>query len=261
MSVQQEVAATEIHEIVESSAMRNTPVAITCQIGGSWRSYRSRFLGLRDGELWVEYPQPEPGREAPQVDLGSRLGAAFKQRHHKYVFTAAVLQVADFALAGGAAVRGVQIEWPVKMQRLQRRAFYRAGVPSDRPAFVEFWQGSPGQDPRGALREKLLYTGKLLDISAGGVRLQLIGDRNPQLQTGDPVGMLLKLHGLDEPLRVGGQFRHAARDEFGTTLGIQFMGLTESGDGRKLFHSISRIVCEYQRIELRRARAGVTQFF
>lgn len=255
MIAQREVPADQIRETVEVSAVRNTPIALTCRLDGAWQNFRSRFLGLRNEELWIEYACPEPGRAIPELLPGMKLGVAFKQRHHKYVFTSAIQAIADFQLSPGVKVRGLRIDWPGKMQRLQRRSFYRATVPMDQPVFCEMWQGGIGNEPQSDIRQKLVFNGQLTDLSAGGMRVRLLGDRDPAFHVGDPVGLSLRFHGMSEPIRVDGQFRHAAQDEFGTCLGIQFVGLTEIADSSKLFQTISRIVCEFQRIELRRSYA------
>lgn len=255
MIAQREVPADQICETVEASAIRNTPIAVTCCLDGTWHNYRSRFLGLRGQELWIEYAAPESGQAIPELLPGMKLGLAFKQRHHKFVFTSPILAVADFQLSPDLKVRGLRIEWPRRMQRLQRRSFYRASIPADKPVFCEMWQGGLVGEPKGALREKLVFNGQLVDLSAGGMRLRLVDQRDPAFHVGDAVGVILQSACLREPVRVDAQFRHAATDEFGLCLGLQFVGLNETSDGRKAFQAINQLVCDFQRIELRRQRS------
>ena len=258
MSLQQEVPFSQVRETIENSAIRNTPLVLSHQVNESWQNYRSRFLGLRGEELWLEYAQPDPGRAVPKLVVGQKLGVAFKQRHHKFVFTTRIINIAEFRLTPELAVTGVQIDWPEKVFRLQRRSFYRASVPIDRPMYVDLWQGGLAQEPDAKLRDKLVYSGQVADISAGGFRIRMVPGRDPALQCGDSIGALVRCAGLVEPLRVDGQFRHADQDEFGLLLGIQFLGLTETPEGRKTMQVINQLVSEFQRIELRRNRSGVS---
>lgn len=259
--VQMEVPAEQMADVVEVAASRNTPIALTCMVRQVWRNYRSRFLGMRGDEVWIEYPSAEQGRPVPEMVPEQKLGLAFKQRHHKFVFTSTVLRVADFDLSPTVTVRGVQIAWPKTIRRLQRRAFYRVNIPSDKPVFTEFWEGGLAKEPPEHLRENLVFHGKLDDISAGGCRARLTEDREIAFHAGDALGMRLKFRNGQEPIEVDGLFRHAASDEFGPWLGVQFAGLNETAQGRRALNQITDAVAEFQRIELRRSRTGAKEAF
>ena len=47
MAVQQPVVAEHIRDIIEISALRNTPLALTCRVDDTWQNYSTRFLGMR----------------------------------------------------------------------------------------------------------------------------------------------------------------------------------------------------------------------
>ncbi len=240
MTVQQPVASERIRDTIEVSALRNAPLALTCRVQDTWQNLRSRFLGMRSGHVWIEYPQGQAGQPAPEVGLGQKIGVSFKQRHHKYVFSSAVRETATIQLDAETAVRGLSVAWPAYMHQLQRRMFVRVDVPHDNQVFVDFWEGGLDHEPSEDLRDKLMYHGQLVDLSIGGFQVRLLGDVDPRFMAGAPMGVTL-LFGDNESIRVDAQFRHTNPDEFGTTLGMQIVGLNETARGRKSMDRIGEI--------------------
>ncbi len=251
-----DLSPEEARDIVVDAAVRNTPAALTCEREESWRNYPSRFLGVRGSELWLEYPPAQAGLDTPDLRVGQLLGVAFKQRHYKYIACSSIADIGMFEPDEGEKVYGVRIDWPERMQRLQRRAFNRAIVPADRPAFVSLWEGGVANEPPEPLRANLVYTGQLVDFSAGGFRVRLLDARDGGFQVGDLFGAILTFAGASQHLRVDAEFRHAQTDEFGLTMGMQFAGLTQTARGREVLQHIIRIAAEYHRLEMVRKRTA-----
>ncbi|MFW6153995.1 MAG: PilZ domain-containing protein [Planctomycetota bacterium] len=249
MAVQHPVVSERIRDILEISALRNTPLALTCRVDRTWQTFRSRFLGLREGKLWIEYPQAPAGdeRSAPTLATDQKVGIAFKQRHHKYVFTTGVAQVAACRLTPETTVRALRLTWPQRMRQLQRRVFHRVEVPQDRRVFVDLWEGGVEQEPPVALRDKLLLHGHLVDLSIGGFQLRLLGDADPRFRVGTPLGAALLNADGAKPIKLDCQFRHTNADEFSTTLGVQIVGLNETAAGRKTLERLGRVIRGFQR--------------
>jgi len=258
MALQQEVDAETIEHVVKAAASRNSPVAMTVRRGELWQSYRSRFLGLRGNQLWLECATSDTNT-LPALEVGQKIGVAFKQRHYKFVFTSVVVETAEFTPAPDVTLRGLQIAWPSRMFKLQRRMFQRADVPGRRWAFVHFWEGGLTQEPQEELRDKLTYTGQLVDISAGGYRVRMLGASDPGFQTGDPLASKITVQGVNGALEADGMFRHTTSDEYGVTLGVQFVGLTETEEGRQTLIRIGRLVTDFHNVHSNRRRPIRTQ--
>jgi c-di-GMP-binding flagellar brake protein YcgR len=256
MAVQEKVAAEEMMKIVQVAALRNTPIAVTSRVGETWQSYRSRFLGLREGDVWIaKLSAAVPGQSTTELDAGRRIGVAFKQGHYKYVYSSEVLPAGEQHPILGGKTPGIRVAWPTDMLQFQRRMFERALVPSGRRAFVTFWEGGLIREPQTQVRDKLTYHGQLVDLSAGGFRVRLLAGADPGFRTGDPLGAEIVIDGQAAQIRVDVQFRHSMPDEFGVTLGMQLMGLAESDDGRKVLGRISQFVQEFQRANRRGNKA------
>ena len=258
MSLQEHVPTEQTRQILQTAALRATPIAVTCRMGGVWQSFRSRFLGVRDGHPWIDRAVPAtPGQPSAELAAGQKIGIAFKQRHCKYVYSTQILAVAEFPSSPDATVRGLRVDWPTDMLQFQRRMFNRVIVPTGRQAFVTFWEGGLDREPVGHMRDRLSYYGQLVDLSAGGFRVRLLGSADPGFRCGDPIGADFIIDGRASFIKLDSQFRHAIVDEFGVTLGMQIMGLVETDDGRKTLNRINRLVQEFQRSSRRHGRVRV----
>lgn len=254
MPAQQEVAGDQIRSLVQSSAERNTPIALTCRMDEAWRNYHSRFLGVRDGQLWVEYARASEGDPPPELTAGQLLGIAFKQRHHKYVFTARILAIADFHPLPEVTIRGLRLEWPTRMQKLQRRMFYRVTVPASQPIFAGLWRGTHDSVMETGTR----IGGQVIDLSAGGVRVRLLENQAVPFQVGEALKIELrqrKDNVAGESIRADAIYRHTANDEFGVTVGLQLVGLTETAKGRATFNQLGQIIAAFQKNDRRHGGA------
>ena len=247
MTVQERVSPEQMREILELAALRSTPAALTCRLRDTWQTYRSRFVGLRHGQMWLEYGRGAPEQIPAVHEAGQRIGVAFKWRHHKYVFSAMVGEVADFQHSPQVRLKALRIAWPTEMHQLQRRVFFRVDVPDGRLMHAHFWEGGLSAEPTGQLRDKLVYCGQVVDLSAGGFRVRLLAGGDPGFQVGAVIGVELKTDSGGEAIKLDAQFRHTQADEFGVTLGLQIMGLTETSRGRKTLERIGRIMREFQR--------------
>ena len=246
----QELDIRQIKEVVGEATARHIPTTITLRTEEHWTHLRSRLVDVGDERILIEMPIDENGtpREFSPAD---RIGVTFKFKHHKYIFVATVGGAQPLALADGSGIQVLGLCWPTKMQRIQRRAFYRADVPAGSIVRASFWLGGRDAEPAGTTPDKPVFTGRVTNLSAGGL----------ELHTSDPipealeVGYLFGLHvsfGTDgEPMFADAQLRRVARDEDHFVLGLQFVGLEQTSEGKKMLRFIASKVSEYQRISLR----------
>ena len=93
------------------------------------------------------------------------------------------------------------------------------------------------------------WQGELLNISAGGVQIAVALDQRPNFRIGQLVGLQFTPMSYEKPIHVEGQVRHIAQAADGQTLdvGVEFVGLEASGQGRQRLHRIINAVNEYER--------------
>jgi c-di-GMP-binding flagellar brake protein YcgR len=251
-TMQELVLPQQIKEIVKSAAIRLTPAALTCRLRDTWQTYRSRFLGLRQEQIFLEYGHGEDGQVRPQFSARQRIGVAFKWHNRKYVFSTAIREINEVELEGQGPLKAMLIQWPDEMFRLQRRAFLRATVPPGRSINASFWAGGLTAVANGRQAEPM-YRGQVLDLSAGGLSVRLGSAPQPPLKLGAVLGVRLEVDEGGGPLEMDAQFRHSQEDPSGPNIGIQIMGLTETPEGRSTLERLAQIIRHLSRGPRQRA--------
>jgi c-di-GMP-binding flagellar brake protein YcgR len=241
MPTLQALANRQIVDALTTAASRQIPISASVQIDGVWLNLRSRMLAVRDGLVWIEQPCGDHGPQ--EFSPGDHVAVNFKLRHHKHIFDTEVSALA--AGEGGMAALG--LKWPARMQRLQRRAFLRADVPAGRIVRASFWLGGHDAEPAGADHASPVWSGKVSNISAGG--LQMVAPEACALEEGDVVGVRVSFGPTTgESVYADAQVRHIEAAGGATTIGLQFVGLGHTPQGESALQIISAKVNDYQRM-------------
>ena len=254
MATLQELETPQINELIDAAVRKTVPVTATLRIADGWRTLRSRFLAARDQHVLVEMPVDREGRGAPELSPADKLGISFKLKHHKHLFTSTVAGTGRVACEGGDGQEVLVLCFPTRMQRLQRRAFVRVGVPAGRIVRASFWLGGQEAEPAGTSPERPVWSGRVTNLSAGGFQLDCDVEPVESLDVGETVGVRVCFGAGEEAIFADAQFRHADVSGDRVALGFQFMGLALSAQGRQALSRISVKVAELQHISTRPAR-------
>jgi c-di-GMP-binding flagellar brake protein YcgR len=246
MSALQELTISQINQTLKAAAERHVPVTVTIRQGGSWANLRSRLLAVRNGRLLLEQPAAENGAPPREFAPADRLSASFKLKHHKHVFCATVAGVAPLALDDGSTMPALSVVAPTRMQRLQRRSFTRAAVPPGRIVRASFWLGGRGAEPAGATPDRPVWSGSVTDLSAGGFMVRTTAESAKDVEPGDTVGVHIAFGAGDGRVFADATLRHADIQDNAALMGFQFIGLTETPEGREALQIIGRKVSEFQ---------------
>ncbi len=245
MAVLEDLSPREINEVISSAADKATPVTVTIRLGGRWANLRSRMTQRQGQYLLIEPPVAESGCGCP-IAVGQGLGISLKLKHHKYVFQ---------AVAAGASPSDqgplLALEFPAKMQRLQRRAYLRADVPNGFIVRASFWLGDHATEPSGTSPDRPVWSGRVLNLSAGGYLVRTSDTSSRSVEEGDLIGVRLLFGTGDEAIFADAQVRHVEVQDEQTILGFQFIGMEQTEQGRQSLQSISYHTSEFQRIAYR----------
>jgi c-di-GMP-binding flagellar brake protein YcgR len=234
-------------QVIRSAVQRGSPVTLTVLCRDSWVSLHSRFLAAGEGGIWLEMPTAADGAQQ-ELSTGQRVGVNFKHKHHKHIFSTAVAGTAESHLEDGSRGRALVVAWPERMERLQRRAYVRAEVPPNRIVRVSFWLGGRQHEPAGTSPEHPVYSGSVIDISAGGFSAATDLAAGDVLETGDTVGVRLAFGAGGATVFADAQLRHAEPSVEGKcVMGFQFVALAESAEGKDALALITAKVTEFQR--------------
>jgi len=247
MAVLQELASDQINELIAQAGERNIPMVITISSHNAWCNLKSRALGIRGSHLLMELPYSQDGVVPHEFVPAERIGVSFKLKHHKHIFAATVVGQQRVAMEDGTELPVLAVVMPTRMQRLQRRAYIRADVPPNRIVRASFWLGGCDSEPAGTSPEHPVYCGVVRNISAGGFQLETEAAYADNIETGETVGIRLVFGASGETIYADGQFRHVEITGNKALMGFQFLGLTETPEGRVVLQVISAKVAEFQR--------------
>jgi len=247
MAVLQELAADQIAELIEMAGQRSIPMLITVRANNTWVNLHSRALGTRGSHLLLAMPPTEEDVPPHEFVPAERIGVSFKLKHHKHIFAVTVVGQERITFDDGAEWPVLAVVMPTRMQRLQRRAYIRADVPPNRIVRASLWLGGCDCEPAGASPEHPVHFGTVKNISAGGLQLETDSASACDLEAGDLVGMRLVFGTSGETVYADAQFRHREPSGGKTLMGFQFLGLTETPDGRVVLQVISAKVAEFQK--------------
>jgi len=137
---------------------------------------------------------------------------------------------------------------PAEIRELQRRVYQRLVIPQESFIAIKIWEG--GVPLEGGVAWPLC-SGRVANVSVGGVLVDVRVDQNPRLHSGDIVGVEITTRPGSPSICVDAQYRHCVmtgEDRLG--LGFQFVGLEHDQAG----HSSVLEVAEYVR-SLRRTNS------
>jgi len=251
MPIVQRLRTGQMAECLSEAVGREIPVLLTCRSDEQWHTLRTKILRSDTTGLWVDYPCCDFA-PMPEIAPGLQIGLSFKLKHHKHILNTVVEAVGQFALAGGEQVRAVQAAAARRMQRIQRRAYHRVGVPNNRSVLVTFWPGglSAARSSEGI---EVAWEGWVTNLSAGGFQVRIATHGAPELEVGDLLGVQIDLGQEFQAVLADAQFRQEVIDERGVRLqGFQFVGLNESEHGQNVLRRIGELVCEFHCFQDRR---------
>ncbi len=206
--------------------------SITLQVKtpSGWAVWKSRLLSGEGDRLTIAHPQGPQIGEADFV-VGQTVGIALRRNHGKCLFESEVL-------SRESQTGTVVLRWPEDVQELQRRLYSRARVPDHVTIPVNLSRLSPDGSAEIASTPR---RGILLDLSGGGMSVAVPADARNKWRRGDLMRCLVPLEPAREPCELTACLRFVEKAPQGhLRMGMQFVGLEASADGRATLKSIAR---------------------
>ncbi len=248
MATLQNLSNQQIDEVLNLAAEKQVPAAIIVRDEGEWASFRTRFVGMSRGHILLEMPAPQPGEEPGEFSPADKVGVSFKLRHHKHLFNGTVAETGTVRLDDGSVQTVLHVCSPTRMQRMQRRAFNRTDVPPNRVVRAAFWVGGLESEPAGTTPDQPVWSGRVVNISAGGLQLVCGQHLGEAVSAGDIVGVRVSFGVGEQNAYADAQLRHAQTDDDGRThLGFQFIGLGLSPQSCEALQIIGTKANQFQR--------------
>jgi c-di-GMP-binding flagellar brake protein YcgR len=247
MPTLQDLSPQQINEAVSAAVERHVPMTVTLPSGPSWTTVSGRALAIRDGRLWLELLPADAAMILPTLNPADKVGVSFKLKHHKHIFTATATGKELFRLEDAREVPVLSLCRPREMRRLQRRAYFRVGVPDNRIVRSSFWLGGKSLEPMGGSPTTPVWSGRVANFSAGGCQVQADRGAAEALEEGDVVGIRL-IFGLgEETVYADGEVRHTDVVSDKAFIGFKFLGLEQTQEGAATLQFLAHKITEFQK--------------
>ncbi len=245
MNESQLLTVEEIKDVLSRAVQDKITGVLSHFTGGNWHRTNITICTVSNHTLHVETLPGETAKPA-DIEINQPVGISVQREFDKYIFETVVagIETSVNQSRGGRIV----LELPDKVERMQRRAYTRMPVPKSMNVRILFWHRGYSDDSKKVPLENY-WQGRLLNISAGGVQIAVDRDQEPNFRVGQLVGLQFTPMSYEKPIHVEGQVKHIAQVADGQKLdvGVEFIGLEASSQGRQKLHRIINAVNEYER--------------
>jgi hypothetical protein len=248
-------------DMLAEAIARNSAMVLSLPSAGMLRHHKSRFLSEEDGNFWVESAADD--RVLIEELIGSRapVGISFKAGHKTVAFAVPILtRNSQFRVNEETLLEALLLKYPENIKAIQRRNNYRVAIAKGTELSVRVWR----VPEHAYLKDRPLAAAELSvqarDLSIGGMGVTLLPKNNepPKVVSGERLRIQLTYNG--EEMLVEGRMLHFKPSDKPEPIrgGIQFKKLEHDLAGRQTLASLTKIVGELQREEVRRMRLGIS---
>ncbi|MEN8127399.1 MAG: PilZ domain-containing protein [Planctomycetota bacterium] len=227
----------EIENILAEICRQKPPVIGSFMFDGKWRVFELRANSLTDDSIIfsIETPCENFQKEMP-VGICAHLG------HFKYLFDSTVQAIEQRNLS-----QRILLNFPDKVERVERRAYHRHSVPADMTVKVMFWHRGYLDDLDEAPAENY-WQGRLLNLSAGGARFEIEIEQKEHFKVGQILGIQFTPMSYQKPLLLESHVKYAEEqsDNKHFRIGVEFLGLESSPEDREILNRILETINQYE---------------
>lgn len=246
-------------QVVHQAVDRNAAIVFSLPSAGILRHHKSRFLAETPEGIWIEAPAGEGPLIEQLLLTGQPVGISFRHGHAKIIYSTPLCRRdAEYRINAEVTVEAVLTKFPDDVKTIQRRNNYRVPVPLDSEIKVRVWRLGPGVPVRDRPMSKQEVKATVRDLSLGGVGVILEGEGGAPPKISDADRLRISVKTPSTELILEGRLRYPGQpDSPSVRAGIQFKSLDKDLDGRQTLTTLTRIVGELTRAELRRLRIGL----
>jgi hypothetical protein len=246
-------------KILQTAIDMKVPAIMSYLSKDKWHVAKILLTNLDGDRLSVE--STVSSRQRPiNIRVDQPVGVSFKYGYGKFVFDTTVKALEPSTDPETQRQRGgiIVLACPDKVEVIQRRNYFRVNVPESLKVKVLLWPRSGRKEQTDPKHDAVIEThnccqGRLMDISAGGAQI-IVPSQNDAGQASFKKGQFVSMRftplPYETPLILNAQIRNIlpTTDEKNASLGLQFVGLEASPEGREILSRLIGIVERYYQI-------------
>jgi len=257
----EEAAVTHtMRQRLESHCRRHNVAFLSTDAEDSASAVPTRLIDVNAGRLSVQRPSwSDPSGDTFQT--GQRIALSLPQHGGRLEFETVVLQHEWADLPEVGRLPALALRTPTRAALVEQRSIFRTPLSVWPLTEVLVQPGPPDDMPVGRRPRCQKANAVLRDISPQGASVQVRSldqaDWDPSgCEPGTPVTVWLRIQG-SEPLIVPAEVRNRRYDMWNgcLLLGLQFVGLEASAEGRAVKQRLERFAADMQRAGIRRMRS------
>ncbi len=246
----------EPKKILQTVIDKKVPAIMSYLSKGKWHVAKVLLTGLAGDRLNIESSASNNQQRPINIQIYQPVGISFKYGYGKFVFDTTVkdLKPSQHPQAGQERGGTIVLAVPDRMELVQRRSYFRIDVPASLKVKVLLWHRSGKSQIEDTTEQtRNCWQGRLVDISAGGSQVVMTHQNStpePDFRKGQFVGMRFTPMPYETPLVLSAQIRNIlpTADGKNMSIGLQFVGLEASSQGRRILTRLASIVERYYQI-------------
>lgn len=217
---------------------------LTCLKNGCWRVWDIAARSVSESAFRVQVVSENATELCIQKD--QPVGLCIQHKHSKYIFETTVIEA-----PGAECPWDISLETPDNIEKLPRRAYERQPIPAGMTVRALFWHRGHKNDSEQPPKEDY-WQGTLYNLSAGGAMIRVEQEQRDFFSLGQLVGVQFTPMSYQKPLLLEGHVRHlqAANSENALLVGVEFLGLEASPEGRETLHRLLDVVDAYEQLNV-----------
>lgn len=245
MSNTQTLNSNEILEVIEKTIDSAQVCVMSHLTKGKWHRLEVKIDSISRKSLIVELiTNPTAGTD---IQIDQPVGITFEIDFTKYLFESNVI---GFEPAINEEQIGrIMIKKPITIEKMQRRSYKRVAVPNEMKVNTLFWHRGYDDNSTDVPLESY-WQGRMMNLSAGGAQITVTKEQYENFKPDQFIGMQFTPLPFEKPVLVEGQIKNIAvtpDDDQMISLGIEFLGLEASTDGRDKLNKIVETIEVYQK--------------
>ncbi|MBW8017811.1 MAG: PilZ domain-containing protein [Planctomycetes bacterium] len=245
MSNAQALNPKEISDVMENTVESGQICVMSHLTKGKWHRIEVKIHSVSQKSIMLELLDSPAANTDIQID--QPVGMSFEVDFIKYLFESTVI---GFEPAVNQEQTGrIMIKKPISIEKMKRRSYKRVPIPDEMKVNTLFWHRGYTDDSTEVPIESY-WQGRMLDLSAGGAQITVTRKQFENFKQDQYIGMQFTPLPFEKPVLLEGQIKHIAAvadDTEMISLGIEFLGLEASTDGREKLDKIVETIGVYQK--------------
>jgi hypothetical protein len=244
MSSLENLTDERMREILADAAGKELPLIVTVRRRNRWVTFRSNFLATHESILWIAPPVTTEGDAPLKHEQAEKAGLTFEYSHQKHIVGAVIEGPEEYTDEEGNSGKALRLQCSSPMRRVQRRLHIRFDPPAEWQLRARFWLGGRNAQPGEANVESPVWSGKVIDMSRGGIMVRADRQAGLFIDGGDIVGIELDFTADGKIVYLDAQRRNCQEDGEMVLLGFQFVDVDRTEYARRAVELIGQKLAE-----------------